>query len=409
MGYKYIGDANVGVSFNVNTPTPLDIRTVVDSIQELYQIPEQTAYQGMTVANIADGNIYMLVDKSKIKEKAGWKASYESIQIIACTESEYKIWQNNTTEQFTPINESESFIHPNTYYYIYEDSIEDSKENYYLRYSWGVGIEEELKKKANSSEIESLVNTLADTKNQFNNYQLKDEYEKDKSEINNSIEELSNNINDNYYTKTDIDNDFVTKESLRGSLEGDSDDFVFVTQTQYNSDQELIQKELNKTLKTDEDGQLSSVIVGEIKSPTEEGKEQLSIQVTSDGLSIKGDMLAKISEIPVIETITEEEYNTKLEEGGLDENAYYYIYNNSDENLSYVTKKYVDDLTKNLTALVNEIHPNYVNKVDFRSQLDTIGQYIETLQNKITELEETIDLIRNTYLENSNDSNLELT
>jgi len=32
----------------------------------------------------------MLVDKSKINEKAGWKASYESIQIIACTYAEYK-------------------------------------------------------------------------------------------------------------------------------------------------------------------------------------------------------------------------------------------------------------------------------------------------------------------------------
>jgi hypothetical protein len=44
----------------------------------------------MTVSNIDNGNIYMLVDKSKINEKAGWKASYESIQIIACTYAEYK-------------------------------------------------------------------------------------------------------------------------------------------------------------------------------------------------------------------------------------------------------------------------------------------------------------------------------
>jgi hypothetical protein len=44
----------------------------------------------MTVANIADGNIYMLVDKSNINNKSGWRASYESIQIIACTAEEYK-------------------------------------------------------------------------------------------------------------------------------------------------------------------------------------------------------------------------------------------------------------------------------------------------------------------------------
>lgn len=33
----------------------------------------------MTVSNIDNGNIYMLIDKSKIKYKEGWKASYESI------------------------------------------------------------------------------------------------------------------------------------------------------------------------------------------------------------------------------------------------------------------------------------------------------------------------------------------
>jgi hypothetical protein len=51
----------------------------------LYSISETSAYQGMTVANINDGNLYMLIDKNKIREKAGWKASYESIQIITCT------------------------------------------------------------------------------------------------------------------------------------------------------------------------------------------------------------------------------------------------------------------------------------------------------------------------------------
>ena len=79
MGYKYIGDSVLGLSLTVNAPKPLDSRTVVDNLQQLYDIPEATAYQGMTVANIANGNIYMLVDKAKINEKAGWKASYESI------------------------------------------------------------------------------------------------------------------------------------------------------------------------------------------------------------------------------------------------------------------------------------------------------------------------------------------
>ncbi|MGM9532854.1 hypothetical protein [Intestinibacter sp.] len=57
----------------------MDNRTVVANLSELYSIPEKYAYQGMTVSNIDNGNIYMLLDKSKIKQKEGWKASYESI------------------------------------------------------------------------------------------------------------------------------------------------------------------------------------------------------------------------------------------------------------------------------------------------------------------------------------------
>jgi hypothetical protein len=41
----------------------------------------------MTVANPQDGNVYMLIDKNNITNKAGWKAS--GIDIITCTYDEY--------------------------------------------------------------------------------------------------------------------------------------------------------------------------------------------------------------------------------------------------------------------------------------------------------------------------------
>jgi len=79
MGFTYNGDAVLGVSLSVETPKPLDSRSVVNSIQDLYTIPEKNAYEGMTVANKSNGNIYMLVDKANIANKTGWKASYEAI------------------------------------------------------------------------------------------------------------------------------------------------------------------------------------------------------------------------------------------------------------------------------------------------------------------------------------------
>ena len=63
---KYTGDSLLGVSFSVKTPKPLDCRTVVDTTQELYTIPAEIAYEGMSVSNLEDGYIYMLVDKTNI-------------------------------------------------------------------------------------------------------------------------------------------------------------------------------------------------------------------------------------------------------------------------------------------------------------------------------------------------------
>ena len=56
---KYTGDSLLGVSFSVKTPKPLDCRTVVDTTQELYTIPTEIAYEGMSVSNLEDGYIYI--------------------------------------------------------------------------------------------------------------------------------------------------------------------------------------------------------------------------------------------------------------------------------------------------------------------------------------------------------------
>lgn len=190
MGYTYSGDATLGISFNVNTPKPLDIRAVVSSTKDLYEIPSDNAYIGMTVANIADGNIYMLIDKSNINNKTGWRASYESIQIIACSALEYKTWLDNTNingEMFSPKDESIPFIHSNTYYYIYEETGYVGKDEegnsvllenqYYITKQW---IEEALATKANTGITDDLYYNIANLRN--------------------DLENQSNNLKENYYT-----------------------------------------------------------------------------------------------------------------------------------------------------------------------------------------------------------------
>lgn len=344
MAYTYQGDAILGVSLSVETPKPLDTRTVVNTTKDLYQVPADQAYRGMTISNLEDGNIYMLIDKNKINKQDGWKSSQSALQIISCTQEEYDEWAKNTDSNYNPIDAEKAYISQGVYYYIYEE--EDGI--YYLSSDWGKNIEEQLSKKASNDAVTSLLKTVnEDIANLANNYTTTETLLvtyvtiaslEEKFDTSNPDSYISKLIA-NYYTKEEADSIFVTKASLGGDLDGlEGDNFVFVTSKQYEEDQAAIQEELDKTLKLDGEGSLESITVGQIKSPIIEGKEQLVVDVTSDGLLINNDPLAKKSEVPIIITISKEEYDSRVESGDIDEEAYYYLYN-TDEELVYVTNK----------------------------------------------------------------------
>lgn len=344
MAYTYQGDAILGVSLSVETPKPLDTRTVVNTTKDLYQVPADQAYRGMTISNLEDGNIYMLIDKNKINKQDGWKSSQSALQIISCTQEEYDEWAENTDSNYNPIDAEKAYISQGVYYYIYEE--EDGI--YYLSSDWGKNIEEQLSKKASNDAVTSLLKTVnEDIANLANNYTTTETLLvtyvtiaslEEKFDTSNPDSYISKLIA-NYYTKEEADSIFVTKASLGGDLDGlEGDNFVFVTSKQYEEDQAAIQEKLDKTLKLDGEGSLESITVGQIKSPIIEGKEQLVVDVTSDGLLINNDPLAKKSEVPIIITISKEEYDSRVESGDIDEEAYYYLYN-TDEELVYVTNK----------------------------------------------------------------------
>ena len=100
---------------------PLDTRTVVDTTKDLYEVPVDQAYRGMTVSNLEDGNIYMLIDKNKIATSDGWKSSESALQIITCTQAEYDEWAKNTNDKYEPIDPDKPYVIQSVYYYIYED------------------------------------------------------------------------------------------------------------------------------------------------------------------------------------------------------------------------------------------------------------------------------------------------
>lgn len=381
MAFKYTGDATLGVGLTVETPKPLDNRTVVDNLEELYSIPERYAYQGMTVSNIDNGNIYMLIDKSKIKYKEGWKASYESIQIIACTEAEYKEWSANTTEDFKPIDENKTYLHAETYYYIYEDSLDDNQ--FYLSAEWGKKIEEQLKQKALNTTVVQIRNDLDQTIQNLSKYATLEELTTNyapKADLDlEDPESLLSKALSNHYTKQETDDIFVTKESLRGEgMEGD--DFVFVTKKQYDEDQQAIQSELDKTLKVDGDGSLESITVGQIKSPVIEGEDQLVVDVKSDGLFVGEDQFAMMSDVPNLVTLTEEEYLKLVEDGTLEPDTYYYVYDVTNDAKVYITKEYLDQNYHTTHQYQSWVATNYYSK----SQIDEIVAGLQKLGSYVT-------------------------
>ena len=73
MGYLYKGDAILKGNLAVNTPKPLDERSIVQNATELLTINSNYAYNGMPVVSIDEAAIYILLDKTNIASSDGWK------------------------------------------------------------------------------------------------------------------------------------------------------------------------------------------------------------------------------------------------------------------------------------------------------------------------------------------------
>lgn len=358
------GNIKITDSFEVTTGVPLDIRTVVKSTEELYKLSPDTAYVGMTVANAGDGNIYMLMDISRISEKGGWKASYESLQIVTCTQEEYEKMAENTNEDYSPKVEGQPFLYRDTYYYIYEN--EESSQYYVTKKQ----IEEWLGPKASKTEVNNL-------KTKFQEHQ--EEYSLLNTQVVNIINDISNNYSTSnqiaqvyatiedltqtnnkfldYYTSEKVNELFVTKESLRGGIEENEDDFVFVTQTQYNEDKELSANEIS-TKKLILQGQ--------------------SLTTNDDNILLNNEELSLKKDVPKIVMISGLEYENLKENLQLDSDTYYYTYD--DEITGYITYS---------NALDTFYTKTQVNEQVSKKLTEFIDKYIVPLQERITILENT--------------------
>ena len=397
MGYTYTGDALLRASFEVMVPQPLDNRTVVNSEQDLYTIPESSAYRGMTVSNPDDGNIYMLTDTSKIKSRDGWKSS--GISIITCSQDEYQaLLENTNLEDFTPIDSDKDYLRRDSYYYIPEEG-----DGTYLTAEWGKSIEAQLATKAAKVETAEIVTNLnALAQKLAYEYTTTENLQKTYATIESVY--TTEQADEKFLTKEDaattyaiqesldtlektLTSDYVTWEAI-GNPDIEGDDFAFVTQEQYAQDKEANTKEIDTQLvKTDkiQTQELSiqkieekEVVQGEETIIEEQVVSDVLLTTEENKLLLNGKQIALNEEIPVIECMSQEKYNDKKEKNELDSKTYYYTYENT-ENPSngYVTKEYIDSIV---------VLRSDIQKLIFEAVQPLSDKIIE-LENRIKELE----------------------
>lgn len=373
------GNIKISDSFEVESGIPLDVRFVVDNLDELLALPVKVCYSGMGVIVNSLSSLYILRNPAEgtsfnqeyVSDVHNWKCP-EDLVTVAMTRTEYEALEE---------------VNPNVFYYIYEEEIkltqepkreefttdEDFQEAWqvwtdslkvlsqeYMSASWGVDIENKLAKKASAQSVTLLsqeIQKLKGGEGELSLESLNKEIESLKDldtvieqrldEILNTVDETEvgrlvtvetqvASVNENLKT-------YVTKDEL-AELSGD---FNFVKPEDYEADKKAFNDALAENLTT--------------KQITINGSV---VDVQEGILQVNSEAIAKKSEVPKIEVLPQADYD-KLET--IDETTYYYTY---DGNVTYVTQT---ELNQKLEYM--------------QEQINTLSKTISTLEKTIEDLQ----------------------
>ena len=395
-------------SFEVESGIPLDVRFVVENLEELCALSYKVCYSGMGVIVNSLSSLYILrkpEDGSKLTQEYvsnihNWKCP-EDLLTVALTREEY--------EKLAEVN-------PNVFYYIYEDefklthkpreeeygnlddyqnALKDWKEQMkvldqqYLAASWGLEIEDKLEKKANQTFINALGNSINDLQEQINliaggnsdtslsnlagrlseteaslEFLLGTEGTDEEPSTNGKISDIESSISD---LNTTLTSQYVTKESI--TTENDDTVYIFVKKADYIKDTQDRENALKESIST------KNVSTQTLES---ESMSLGNLDLTSDGndLFINTKEVAILSDVPKMKYLTQAEYNA-LGPDEIDSDTYYYT---TDEEI-------------------------YITKTEFDDKVAQLNTSISTLQKQITDLLDTIKKLegRISSLESSNE------
>lgn len=374
---KYTGDSLLGVSFSVKTPKPLDCRTVVDTTQELYTIPAEIAYEGMSVSNLEDGYIYMLVDKTNITNSDGWVASYKALQLVSCTEAEYTEWKKNTTEQGTAIDSEKPYLHNDTYYYIYEDSIEN-KDTYYVNQEQYQRVWNLASSKADNTSFLALQKKVeSNNTNITTNYLTKEDATNtyvNKSFLEGTTETTLKEVTDKYQTAETSDSKYLKPSNF--GVEDINTQFSFLNTTAFEEYKATVTEQLGTKITKNSRATLESLMVNTIQNTSGN-----TMSIRTDGIFYGAEKLAKVSEVPKWMCLSQEEYKQLESDGTLQDDTYYLTYGKNTDDSGFVT---ADALNAEINRATSA---ETANKSAIDGEVTRAKGAEKSLQDQITELE----------------------
>lgn len=378
------GNIIITDSFEMDSNSPLDVRFVVENLDELLSLPVKICYSGMGVIVNSLSSLYILrkpaegviFNQEYIANSNNWKCP-EDLVTVAITRDEYE----NLEE-----------VNPNVFYYIYEEDIELTKEpvredylteeefqtewqkwvnslkvlsQEYMSASWGIDIEKKLSEKASNSSVLQLSNDIKalqggedgislktlntaienlkasdeNIKNNVNNIlTIVDGEESGRLVIaENNIENIQNNL-ENYVSK-----DYIQDES---------NNFIFVKDSVYQEDKTNLENSLKTQITTKQ-------IISEEAKTDKLVLNESTLVVADNKLMVDDSILATTNEVPKILVLTQEEYDT-LEQKNSE--TYYYTF---DDDEIYITKSVLDEKIKTLNSQMKQLQ-NQINLLEQR-------------------------------------------
>ena len=372
-------------SFEMTSGVPLDVRFVVDSLEQLHSLKPLVCYAGMGVIVKNQASLYILrepvngiIDEEYIKDEEGinWKCP-EDLVIEVLTQEEY--------DQKV----DEDSINPNMFYYIHEEVVEeprrdqfDSDEAYtealnkwlrvlqqkYMSAVWGQDIENLVASKAPATAIKSLeteiqrlstlINSLSGGASEINLKDLNTQVQQHEDTLNTltneggTIPTIQKDLSD---LQTSVTTEYVTKQEI--TVEDPKIEYIFVKKLVFENYTKAHEEAIATSVTT------KSVIISENLTIGSN-----IITTSEQSLLLNSERLALSKEVPIISVIDKDQYES-LENP--DENTYYYIYNDDERYLldSEFTQ-YKTQQSEALNTLSNNINTNK-NTIGVLSNLTT--------------------------------------